>query len=321
MKWAAVLVLALPSLAQVSGADLANPAKLGEPSEFKEAGVTFRSPEGSLAIASEGREGQTVLTSSRIVKADGREMPLGFVIEVFLDVDFETYLLMVAADQGARGLPPIVVSRERSHGREAWRADLPSRAAPITRILVVDGVDRVVSMRWSLPAELETAYGAMLADAAASLQVEAREPAAVPTEPTVEWARKDERVSLKHPDGWRVLDTDSFRTLVNPRDRFETLAFGHIPRSLADVRAEWEALLKKPGAARLHEGRDQRFGARDGFVARSSMTKLGVEIVAETRFIEREGKCFFLVLSTRASRRDDRRAILDAVAATLRFDD
>jgi hypothetical protein len=317
MRAALLLTLASVASAQIRGADAPNPEKLGQAQEFKDEGIVFRPIEGSLAVASDGAEGQRVIGASRMVTVDGREAPLGVLIEVFRDLDFGTWVRMAEGAAKAAGRPPELKDLARRHDLPAWRADLPQRDGPSLRVLALDAGDRVVVVQWTHAAEIDKAFGILLAECAESVKPEARERKAPPAEPTVEWSA-DGGPTLKHPDGWTVRDSGRIRSLLNPGDRFEVLSFGTVDKSLERVREEWEALLKAKGAsAKPIEGSEVPFGEHAGFACRSMLVRQGIEVVAATRFVRTGDTCFFVLMTARADRWEERRAVMDAIFGTI----
>jgi hypothetical protein len=148
---------------------------------------------------------------------------------------------------------------------------------------------------------------------------EGRERKPPPVEPTLEWARGG-GPSLKYPDGWKVHDAGGIRTLQNPGDRFEVLSFGPVDKTLDQVRQEWAALKKAKGAAaKPLEGDEAPFGHHPGFFCRSLLVRQGIEVVAATRFVRTGDRCFFVLMTTRADRWDERRSVMDAVFETIQL--
>ncbi|MBI2919899.1 MAG: hypothetical protein HYY18_02310 [Planctomycetes bacterium] len=324
MRAAAILLAAAASALAQSGGDprLPNPSRLGDEKAFEAQGLRFRPPEGCVTVEAEGPEGQRVITASRAVRVEGRDLPLGLEIEVFRDVDFLTYRRIVEGAQGALGLPPIPAARERKEGPPSWRVELPARDGTATHLLVFDGGDRVVSIHWRAEGAAGREFGALLAESADSLVVERRDPAPASSEPAVTWNRPGRGVELKYPEGWKEDDRDTLLVLANPTDRFETLAFGTLSGTVDQKEAEWEQARKDPAsAARCLDSGRGTFAGRDSFAFTSRLDHQGIEVRSCTRLVAHRGQLVFVAFTARADRWEERKSLLEEVLATLRLED
>ena len=316
---ALLFLLAGAAGAQLSGSDLANPSKLGDEKDFAFEGVSFRAPEGSVVVASDAPDGQRVITASRIVRFDNRDEVLGMQIEVIRDLDLATYRRIVEGAQAARLLESKTISEERVEGRPAWRVDLPGGTGdPVGHLLAIDAGDRIIVATWSPPPAVAAALGPLLEESVRTLKVVVREPSPVATEPTAAWAPEGEGIALKLPDGWTVTDRDGVRALRNPSDRFENIAVGTFAGTAAGKAAEWDRLrrdrLAGPGCL---EGAEDTFLSRKSFFCRSRLVHQGIEIVSATRLVEHRGRLFFVSVTERADRWEQRSKILEAILATV----
>lgn len=318
-----LFLLAAASAAQPTSADLANPTRLGEKKEFSAEGISFQPPEGCVATASDGPDGQRVVAASRIVSVDGRDEPLGLQFEVIGDLDLLTYRRMLEGFQKARGLPLVAVDDATRDGRKAWRVNLPGKPGePVTRVMAVDAGDRIVVATWSPRDAVAREFGKLFDEAVASLRIEVRDPPAGADDPAEDWAPKGSGVTLKVPAGWKGTERGTVKALRNPRDRFENVAFGLMDGTVDQKAAEWEELKKDRFAAgSCVEARVETFLKRRSFVCRSRVEHQGIPVVSETRLVEHRGKLFFLSMTSREERFEERRKVLDAVLATLQLED
>ncbi|NUN49575.1 MAG: hypothetical protein HUU15_12175 [Candidatus Brocadiae bacterium] len=320
MKPLALLLLgALPASAQLGGSNLPNPTRLTDRKEFRDEGVSLQPPEGCVALASAGPDGQTVISVTRVVRVDGRDEPMGLQIEVIADLDFATYRRIAEAGQGAAGGTCETVDEAVRGGSPSWRADLRLPGQRTVSLLALDAGDRVVAVTWGPSAPVARECGRILADAVATLRVERRERVPAPVEPSVAW--KDHGVALKHPDRWTPTAQPAALILRNPGDRFEYLAFGVMEGTVEATGKEWEAAKKRRGGPECLDGGEETFLGRPSFVFRCVLVHQGIEMVNETRVVKHRGKLFFAAFTARRELWEARREILDSMLATVALED
>lgn len=316
---AAAALCASAALAQGVPGALDNPRELDDRKEYAAEGVSFEPVEGSVVVALDGADGQRVISATRAVKLDGRDERVSVQVEVIGDLDLATYRRIVEGLQGARGLAVTTVDEATRDGRRAWRADLAgARGDPATHLVAIDAGDRIVVAAWAPRDAVAAAFGPLIEESVRSLRVVPRQPDPAADDPAEEWAPGKSGVTLKVPRGWKRTERGEACALRNPRDRFENLAFGLLDGTAAQKAAEWERLRKdREGAKSCLEGREETWSGRASFVCRSRLVHQGIPVVSETRLVEHRGRLVFVSLTAREDRFDDRRAVLDAVLATL----
>jgi hypothetical protein len=317
------LLLSASASAQPGEVNLPNPEKLGDRKTYEAEGLSFQAPEGCIVIAADGADGQRAIVASRLVRVDAQDLKLGLQIEVFTDLDLATYRRIIEGVQGALGVATTTIDEATRDGRLAWRADLSARQGePVTHVLALDAGDRIVVASWGPRDPVAREFGALLEESVKSLKLVPREPVVPSLEPTEEWAPVKSGLKMKAPAGWRKADRGEARALRNPRDRFENLAFGLMDGTVDAKAADWEALKSdRTAASSCVDARVEDWRGRKSFMCRSRVVHQGIAVSSETRLIEHRGRLLFVSMTSREDRFEERRKLLEAVLATLEFEE